>query len=679
MNKYIIFHKKYLELRNMIGGAEYKEEQDEIIDTKPILHIRPCKASDESFIINPNTCKIFFHNRHNSCWLIVSLIILFSSDSTRECVQENLKKYTAEEILSGSYHLLKYLIPEKEIINKKSNIINIITFIKNRIDNNLFDYEEKNECDNTDEDELPPIIPSIQRQNSIKNEIDIIDNYIKLLYKNKKDIEKGADDVDKFFSLNLLSILLYNNIIDFIIYNTENYEEINLDQLQNIIGIFIIIEGHIMALYVCNGEQKFCNNHNIINFQWYDLLYDYNELINTKNNVKIICSIIKDIQNKIMSIPFIKYEDEDSTIKYNYYHNDFKNTTDILFDIDEIPEITSIILLSNYSALEKNQSDYNALEKNQSDNYYYYLAYYIRSQQNLQFTSFIRKYKISFEDYYTLLDECFINTNYDIIKYIFDKDMDQIIDLNTIITYEEKEKDYNESFLNFACNKKDITLVNLLLTKNKIYNKIHNKNKINLNIKNNNNEIALNISCRVNNNNIVYELLQQNKFYKFNKHNLNNQDKYGFTPLIMACKNNNSSIIKLLLNEDRFYSSPNRLNLNLQNNLGNTALHYLCKHNNTKIINILYSNKQIDIIKNNNNEIPINIFKILCELEDKKEETDYKYIYSLLNKTINLGINKIEITDKSSDKIFELIEDKTQQNIIVEIKDGKNSYFLIKK
>ena len=87
--------------------------------------------------------------------------------------------------------------------------------------------------------------------------------------------------------INLLGSILLNKLINFDNYDLSKKILINLNILSNTIDILVDLGDHICSFYICNNVQKFCNNHRIIDYNWYQLLIKYNELISRNINFDI--------------------------------------------------------------------------------------------------------------------------------------------------------------------------------------------------------------------------------------------------------------------------------------------------------------------------------------------------------------------------------------------------------
>jgi len=190
----------------------------------------------------------------------------------------------------------------------------------------------------------------------------------------------------------------------------------------------------------------------------------------------------------------------------------------------------------------------------------------------------------------------------------------------------------NETILHYICVLKDINLLPLIYMALKAGAKINERNKngispIILIIRSNNILVLkflirqkidiININIKDNSGNIpLHEACMISKEMVeilINKSDINIQNKYGDSPLYNACIRKNIEIIKLLL--------QNGADINIINNYdGNTILHGICeeidyysnKEENFKIFELLLKTSDISIINMQNNENQTPL-SIMCE------------------------------------------------------------------
>lgn len=141
----------------------------------------------------------------------------------------------------------------------------------------------------------------------------------------------------------------------------------------------------------------------------------------------------------------------------------------------------------------------------------------------------------------------------------------------------------------------------------------------NLNYKNNIGETPLFIACKYNNFRIADFLIKSGC-------NLNDSTFFKYTPLQIASINKYYDIVKLLINNGASTDNKNTYN-------GNTALHEACKNGcSSIIIYLLTKNKDLCLIKNNDNETPLFLIEDDSILESIINNLSIDYIIHILCK-----------------------------------------------
>jgi len=109
------------------------------------------------------------------------------------------------------------------------------------------------------------------------------------------------------------------------------------------------------------------------------------------------------------------------------------------------------------------------------------------------------------------------------------------------------KNELGNSLLHWACFNKQPTIVDWLI-----------KNKIDIDIRNNNKETPLHVVCSLG-------YLKMAELLLTNRANVNAEDQFGNTPLHLACQNGDLEIAKLLIEK--------RADVNARNKKGDTSLH----------------------------------------------------------------------------------------------------------
>jgi ankyrin repeat protein len=247
--KYLKYKKKYLELKNQLGGVEEQQE-------------------DKSFSLV---------NTRGSCWNIAISMILLVGDKTRDEITEKARNYTSEEIFESGKELLNRVLGE--IIrpeSKRENLIGLIDSIKRRL--GIFYHSSR--------PVLGITIEPTREKALLTCELDFNSNYNRIV--DKPENREGGYDYDKFILSNLISIFFLNKLVNIVYHRLNNYKPIPIQLIENCAGVYVSKfnfrnmdgttwdTGHAISFYKYFGCDKFCNNDTIINYDWDEMLRTYN-------------------------------------------------------------------------------------------------------------------------------------------------------------------------------------------------------------------------------------------------------------------------------------------------------------------------------------------------------------------------------------------------------------------
>ena len=538
-------------------------------------------------------------NRYGTCWNLSIQSILFFSDSVSKCIQYKLR-YIPEETLLLDFINNKelhswlpfgvldikedineiksqiFIKPNIEIEDLKINekikdklvlLLNMLKNIKERfklriIEQNILGINIspiRSDLEITKLDLIDEITPEypdpvLRRDKSISIETDFTDNFFKLFQivkpaKEHRGVisrDRGSSNSDKFFMTNLLSSILLNKLINFNNYNFENKIPIDLNILSNTIGIYIGMTRHACSFYTCNNVQKFCNNSSIIDYNWYNLIKEYNNLIS------------------IGIVDFNIYYDSDEYGPYIYipiYNQFICFQKDITLPIKTKQGLNSRKIISfiflNYFV--DNFLTFNTY------NISFYIDHYIQYNKIEELSTIINPQNINIlynQDilYTTPLELACIYNKFDIVKLLIEKGANINI-LNNI----------GQTVLFTACLNNNFQIVNILIKKG-----------ININIIDTiDGGTALFYACMYKGDNKTTNLNIVKLLIKYSA-DVNQLDHKGESALFYACVNGNINIIQFLIEQNA--------NINIIDSTGKTALFYAIENNHEKIVELLLKN-----------------------------------------------------------------------------------------
>ena len=313
-----------------------------------------------------------FTNTLGTCWMAVILTIFIFGDLTRNILQNELNYINPDELITRSKEHLKYLIP---FGFDNDDIIPIFRYLLNKFINLL-----KDELNN----KMTQNIDNFNNNSSSSNSANIYDTNEKKLHNYFMNIfaESISDNfgcTNFTFNLdgsyfykdlnlsNLLGILFLNKKIFIFkqsldqLINNEKKIKIELDYaLFNInssttIGHELSLEyskdrGHAIGFFKCHNKLKLVDNHQIINFNYFNFLNDYIGFINQNIEFRLCTCTNYDDDYKgfvIIKGNDIRFYNEEIVIKKKivYSFEDTYNTNqDVKKDEIDLFEQDEIIL-----------------------------------------------------------------------------------------------------------------------------------------------------------------------------------------------------------------------------------------------------------------------------------------------------------------------------------------------
>lgn len=272
-NKYIKYKKKYLSLKNQLGG---------LIDC------------DDKYY--------FFENFQGTCWMISILMILFSHEPQ---LLEKLMTMKKDDYIEKFFNSnTKIFFPHFTKLTIVDNIVSFFNYLKKRFENRK-QYNEKsfNDTEKTCELELLKLFSAVYYKNYTFND------YL------------GGNVYNEFFLVLLISYFLSEKLYSHSIYVIDNIINKMID-LSNIIGIrlgamSLIHEAHSMCFYKCKDKLMFCSNEYKIEYNWIKLFEKINEL-----NKKSIKAHLYLYNNKQELDVMLLYNIEDKFYEYKIESGD---------------------------------------------------------------------------------------------------------------------------------------------------------------------------------------------------------------------------------------------------------------------------------------------------------------------------------------------------------------------
>ena len=118
-------------------------------------------------------------------------------------------------------------------------------------------------------------------------------NYNKIVGRDENHV--GGSYLDEFVLSNIISVFFLNKFVDMKRHNLNGFLPINMDGIDNLIGILAHKKtigtsentSHAVSFYKYFSCNKFCNNSNIINYDWEELFNTYNSSLRSKLKPKI--------------------------------------------------------------------------------------------------------------------------------------------------------------------------------------------------------------------------------------------------------------------------------------------------------------------------------------------------------------------------------------------------------
>jgi ankyrin repeat protein len=545
-NKYIKYKNKYIILKNQYGNGylEYRAPA--------------CYKNNKKII----ECEhINFNNTMGTCWMTSIFTVFLSSDSTSKCVQHILNNKDSVDIYNDSKQFLIDALPTS--LSSEDNIINLLYYIKEKFNIKLND--KLNSLNPN------PIGHELRRQASIRTE----ESFAKIIYSlfekdpptidENEEILYGTEKNDQFFIVNILSSLLLKKLISFNIFKLNTKIEKKL--LKNTIGILISINNHVCSFYICENNMKFCNNDEIINYNWIKLFNVCNALTESKKTYNIY---IHNVSTSLERGPFI-YVDNKMIYFDTTLITEEENSSNIKFDNnDDYLYVKSFVFLT-YDNITTTFKKRNSI---------YYSNYYAELNKFVEYEKFIKRYNINSTDLNQIVEglstPLFIscqNNHEEIVRLLFRYEVNVNQPTNDSVS------------LYIACQNGHTEIVRLLL----------NHPKIKVNQPRNNGSTPLYIACQKGYTDIVDLLLARTEI----KVNQPRNDRS--TPLYIACQKNHFDIVNSLL-------SHIKIKINQFTNNGVTPLHIACHLNNTDIVVLLLARTEIKINQpTNNGETPLYI------------------------------------------------------------------------
>lgn len=551
-NKYLYYKKKYVSLKELIGGQ---------ITCEDLEHVG-------------------FNNEMGTCWNATILSIFLYGEKTglrsqtklNEAVDLNkLVRTVKKKIFS---FLPDSLLNTDEVRNKTGKIlVELIGVVKERYNLKVKHLAEM----------LPLDAPVLRKEASIQCEIDLPRKFYELF--NKKHLF-GGSSIDQFFLLNILSIILLGTFISITYYSIRNIfssplilqeskVKFNIDLIDESIGVMLGTKSHLIGFFKCN-KQKLINNNHIIDFNWSDFFTTLNRLIESSIKHIIILDTYLFIiyynteDAKYVKISFtpedIEVPDFDEYMMRPFLENNIITKITILNEIDDITllvqhNLNTFYLFYSHEDMLKLLNDtrnFQCVDEMKET----YLMYLITNNKETEVLSLLDKFKteeamINVQNKYnqTALILAIQNNNPKIIKALIE---------------------YNGINFDLSDHIQDTPLMklveNIILSDTTKYTLIKKMLKYPQNINNINmmDNTALMIACKMNSSLCIMALLSRPDI------DLNLTSILGYTALMLLIKNTNIS------ESHKYILITKMLKLNLDinlTNIGETAL-ILARNNN---------------------------------------------------------------------------------------------------
>jgi hypothetical protein len=333
-DKYLKYKKKYLQLKNQLGG------------------VLPCKEG--------------YRNLFDTCWM-VSIQTIFSlgqasgNDLFQIMSKLNLNRSEFVTFIDSRItdvsrnHQLNDIFPPDIFVSPKKDYLKILllSFI-NRYFNKILKVKLSKREEDVDEDIKPAPRwarrehrKNLDKTNSLRCELVIAQNFKKIFpFLFKYESKYNGDTFASYLFANLLSIFILGYKLSF----TRYYNKFNLINFKDDsdIGILVNIESHVCCLYKCNGEERYYNDNNdrVYNSKWKNLLKRTNELF-------IVYGL------PLTYINYKTYANKEDLEKVEFLDVVSKHSVDSSFDI----EIKKMINIKFIQGIKKyNVSEFNEFE-----------------------------------------------------------------------------------------------------------------------------------------------------------------------------------------------------------------------------------------------------------------------------------------------------------------------------
>ncbi len=248
--KYLKYKKKYLQLKNQLGGVPF--------------------------------CGKFYRNRLGTCWAVAMQTLLTFGDATRINLLSKIKAINSKNAsltdeVNRMYRSerIERIFPSNFFTRENYNlIIDLLDRFVDRYNSKISnirvveDTHDTGFCEYEIAENFNKIVPNLQSFFSLKQ-------------------YSGNNTFDYIFG-NLLSVSLLDQRISLTNYY-DNFNQINFDPREDL-GILINLRDHVCCLYLCNDIQKYYDNYNqVYDCNWIDILRNPGELyVNLSSNFEII-------------------------------------------------------------------------------------------------------------------------------------------------------------------------------------------------------------------------------------------------------------------------------------------------------------------------------------------------------------------------------------------------------
>jgi len=300
-NKYLKYKKKYLQLKNQLGGISF--------------------------------CEKAYRNLLGTCWM-ASILTMFTfgqatSNHLKSVIERNNKNF-----ISFVRSRITELQSNPQLMNFYPGILddgNRI-FFENIINKFIDRYDSKISSRNKKPENIDDLT------NPQRCELVIAQNFKKLfnhpIIRSHSQSEYGTNLAEQYLFTNLLSVFFFNEKVSFKNYY-NNFNLIKFDP-ENDLGILMNIKGHVCCLYICDGMQRYYNDNNkqVYNCLWQSILKrSTNLFIKEDSNFKHIDSYEnKENLQKVLYLTVISKHPKNSVLDQeieNMLKYDFSSINDM--------------------------------------------------------------------------------------------------------------------------------------------------------------------------------------------------------------------------------------------------------------------------------------------------------------------------------------------------------------